>query len=185
MSPPVARGERWLHVPRIALVTSIDGAAVLALVADRPSVALADGQTLVQAGQAHAALFVLETGALSVEVGGRRIAMISDPGSVVGELGLLLDQPASADVVAVGEAVVRRIENAEQLFDEVPEFARFVATTVAGRLYRIVGFLDDLQAQFGSERGTLGVVPQVLQQLLGAPVEAIDPGSEREPEAPY
>lgn len=166
-------------------MTTIDGDAVLELVADRPRVELADGQLVVQAGQAHAALFVLESGALSVEVGGQPIAAISDPGAVIGELGLLLDQPASADVRAVGEAVVRRVDDAEQLFDEAPEFARFVATTVAGRLYRIVGFLDDLQAQFASERGTLGVVPQVLQQLLGAPVASIDAGSEREPDVPY
>ena len=166
-------------------MTTLDGPAVLALVADRPRVEIADGQVLLSAGESHSALFVLESGALVVEVGGQTIATVTEPGSVLGELGLLLDQPASADVRASDASVVRRIDDVEQLFDEVPEFARFVATTVARRLYRIVGFLDDLQQQFADEPGTLGLVPQVIEQLLGAPDRNVEPGSEREIESPY
>lgn len=185
--PGSTRGG-YLLAPRaisFAIVTSIGGADVLALVADRPRVELGDRDLVVRAGESHAALYVLEQGRLSVEVQGRRIAIIDEVGAVVGELGLLLDRPASADVRSMGVATLRRVENADQLFAEVPDFARFVATTIAQRLYRVVGFLDDLQGQFADRPGTLGLVPQVLEQLLGASPEEINPGSDREPQGPY
>ena len=40
---------------------------------------------------------VLEQGALSVELGGVRLNRIGTPGSVLGEMGLLLGTPASAE----------------------------------------------------------------------------------------
>ena len=158
---------------------------VLSLTAERPRRRCVDGEAVVHLGDDHTALYVLESGALSVERNGNRLALLDEPGAIVGELGMLLDLPASADVIALGDTTVREVADAAALFAEVPEFARFVATTVARRLYRIVGFLDDLQEQFADRPGTLGLVPAVLEQLLADPEPALDPGSEREPDAPY
>ena len=42
-----------------------------------------------------------------------------------------------------------------------------------------------LQRQFADERGTLGLVPQVLDDLLRDSGDDIDAGSDREADSPY
>lgn len=158
---------------------------VLSLTESRPRRTVADGELLIRTAQAHPALYVLESGRLAIELGGRRINTVDEPGSILGEIGMLLDIPATADVRADGDVLVREIDDAEQLFDEAPQFARFVATTLARRLHQITGYLEDLQEQFAEQPGTLGLVPQVLEDLLGDAGDAIDPGSERERDSPY
>ena len=158
---------------------------VLALTATTDRRTLGDGEFLIRAGAEHSPLFVLESGGLSIELGGARINHVSTPGSVLGELGLLLEMGASADVRADGEVVVREVQDADRLFDDNPQFARHVATTLARRLYRVTTYLDDLQRQFADERGSLGLVSQVLGDLLRDPGDEIDAGSEREADSPY
>ncbi len=158
---------------------------VLALTAERSRRTVADGELLIVADARGSALFVLESGELVIEAQGAPINRITEPGSVLGEIGLLLDEPASADVRAAGGVVVRVIDDADALFEQEPRFARFVATTLALRLRRIMGYLDDLQRQFAGQPGALGLVPEVLEDLLADRSTAIDSGSEREPDAPY
>lgn len=158
---------------------------VLAFTAERPRLAVADGDLLIEAAAEGSPLFVLESGELVIETQGAPVNRIAEPGSVLGEIGLLLDEPASADVRAAGAVVVRVIDDAEALFEQEPLFARYVATTLALRLRRIMGYLDDLQRQFAGRPGALGLVPEVLEDLLADRSVAIDSGSEREPDAPY
>ena len=57
---------------------------------------------------------------------------------------------------------------------------------LAGRRFRIKRqLLEDLQQQFGNESGTLGLIPQVLGDLLGDSRDEVDSGSERETDSPY
>jgi hypothetical protein len=46
-------------------------------------------------------------------------------------------------------------------------------------------YLSDLQRQFADSGDVLGLVPTVLQELLGGARPVPDPGSDREPDAPY
>jgi CRP/FNR family transcriptional regulator, cyclic AMP receptor protein len=143
------------------------------------------GETIIGLGDADPALFVLVSGELEVRREGATLARLSEPGSIVGELSLLLGTPASADVVAVGPSVVRRVDDAEQLFRDVPEFGQHLAITLAGRLHRVTTFLGDLQEQFADRPGTLGLVPTVLKGLLSQDQRDVDLGSDREPDSPY
>lgn len=159
---------------------------ILGLVADSPTLEVADGERLLVEGDRSAAIFVLAGGELEVQRRGRAVVRIAEPGAIVGELGLLLDQPASADVVAVGgPATVHRIDDGEELFVRYPEFMRFLATMLARRLYQVSTYLSDLQEQFADSSATLGLVPTVLRELLDSGGSDLDPGSEREPDSPY
>lgn len=158
---------------------------VLTLTAERPRRTVADGDLLIEANAHGSALFVLESGELAIETHGASINRIAEPGSVLGEIGLLLDEPASADARAVGVVVVRVVDDADALFEQEPRFARYVATTLALRLRRIMGYLEDLQRQFAGQPGALGLVPEVLEDLLADRSATIDSGSDREPDAPY
>jgi CRP/FNR family transcriptional regulator, cyclic AMP receptor protein len=158
---------------------------VLRLTEAAPERRVDAGETIIGFGDADPALFVLVSGELEVRRDGATLAHLSEPGAIVGELSLLLGTPASADVVAVGPSVVRRVDDAAQLFREVPEFGQHLAITLAGRLHRVTTFLGDLQEQFADRPGTLGLVPTVLKGLLSQDQRDVDLGSDREPDSPY
>jgi CRP/FNR family cyclic AMP-dependent transcriptional regulator len=160
-------------------------ADILELVAESPVVTLGDGESVLVEGERSAALYVLVSGELEVQLRGRAIVRIAEPGAIVGEIGLLLDQPATADVVAVGQVDVHRIDGSEELFVRYPEFMGFLATMLAQRLSQVSRYLSDLQEQFAGSSATLGLVPTVLRELLESPAGDIDVGSEREPDSPY
>jgi CRP/FNR family transcriptional regulator, cyclic AMP receptor protein len=150
-----------------------------------PDIAVADGEKVIVEGEATGALYVLVDGVLEVRRGDRPVVRMSEPGTIVGELGLLLDTVASADVVAVGECVVRRMDDAQRTFEQNPAFARHLATVLAHRLWEISTYLSDLKAQYADREDTLGLMPEVLQELLGGARPPADPGSDRETESPY
>ena len=95
---------------------------ILALTADHPDELMDDGVTLLTEGVRSQALFILVDGELEVQRRGRAVVQISEVGAIVGELGFLLESPASADVVTVGVATVRRIDNPARLFRFVTRF---------------------------------------------------------------
>lgn len=163
----------------------MESADVLALASSRPIVEVADGDALIRAGQPDPALYVLVSGALEVRSGDAPIARLPEPGTIVGEIGLLLGVPATADVVAVGATRVHRLDDAAELFASNPEFGRHLAVMLASRLRRVTTYLVDLQEQFADRSGSLGVVPEVLQDLLGSDRPPADVGSDREPDSPY
>ncbi len=163
----------------------MDTAAVLELTEERPRRSLADGDLLLAAGTRQSSLYILESGELGVEVSGQRINTLSTPGSVIGEISMLLDLAVSADVRATGPVTVRVVQDADELFRSEPEFSRFIAVTLARRLHRITGYLDDLHQQYADSGGTLGLVSTVLEDLLRDDAPELDPGSEREPDSPY
>jgi len=158
---------------------------VLQLASRHPAVELTDGQRLIIFGEPEPALYVLSSGALDVYVGGRVVSRLTRPGDVVGEIGLLLGTPASADVIAAGDTVAHRIDDAAALFIEQPGFGRHLAEVLARRLLHVTSFLGDIEAQFADRRDTLGLVPGVLSDLLGGSAPDVDSGSEREPDSPY
>jgi CRP/FNR family cyclic AMP-dependent transcriptional regulator len=158
---------------------------VLRLADGAPERTVARGEAIITFGDADPALFVLVSGALEVRRNGVTLAHLTDPGTIVGELSLLLGTRASADVVAVEPSVVRRLDDAEQLFRDVPEFGRHLAVVLARRLHRVTTFMGDLQEQFADRPGTLGLVPTVLQGLLSHEHADVDLGSDRETDSPY
>lgn len=163
----------------------MDSADILRLTESARREHFDDGAFVLTDGVRSSSLFVLDQGTVEVQRGGRAVVRMDEPGSVVGELGLLLDAPASADVVAVGPVTVRRIDDAATFFVESPEFARHLATTLAKRLWQVSTYLSDLQEQFADQGTTLGLVPTVLEGLLGSDRPEPEPGSERAPDVPY
>jgi CRP/FNR family cyclic AMP-dependent transcriptional regulator len=170
--------------PRPADTNAVDSNDILELVADHPLRELDDGERVLVEGEAST-LYVLVGGVLEVRHEDVVLARITEPGAVVGEVGMLLDQPAGADVVAVGPSFVRRVDDVDRLVRDAPELMTYLATTLARRLFQVTTYLTDLQAQFADSGTTLGLVPTVLREMLDHPGERYDVGSEREPDSPY
>ena len=87
-------------------------ADLLDIVDGRPRRVIDLGEVLLVDGRPVPALYVLVEGALRIEKAGTPITKVTTPGACVGEMSLLLDVPATADVVASERSIVAVVDDA-------------------------------------------------------------------------
>jgi CRP/FNR family cyclic AMP-dependent transcriptional regulator len=148
-----------------------------------PEVLCARGDVLIREGEAHGTLFVLVEGELEISRDDTLITVVGSPGAVFGEMSALLGSAATATVRARRDSRLRRSGDPQAFLDSDPKVARAVATMLARRLDTINGYLVDLRHQYG-DRDNLGMVDTVLESLRHHQAR-VEPGSEREQDAPY
>jgi CRP/FNR family cyclic AMP-dependent transcriptional regulator len=153
--------------------------------ADIPEVTYPDGAQILVEGHRHHELLILVRGAVRVTASGAEISIIDEPGSIFGEMAMLLDAPATATATAVGECRFLRSDDPESMMRESPGFALEIAVTLARRLDLITRYLADLRNPYADRSDHLAVVDEVLGSLLQHQGPGVQPGSEREAEAPY
>jgi CRP/FNR family cyclic AMP-dependent transcriptional regulator len=139
------------------------------------------GHVLVREGERSGALYVLEHGALTVARAGVAIAVISVPGSLVGEVAVLVGGDHSATVTATIPSAVRMAEDGEAFLRSSPEITLLVAKEVAQRLQGLVAYVVELKVQYSDGPG-LEVIDELLARLSAWRTEAVDDSSEREPD---
>lgn len=135
-------------------------ANLLALTIAYPTQKLERGDRLIEAGEARGELFVLASGRLVVERDGVEIARITEPGTLVGEMSVLLGTDHSATVTALTPVEVRHIEDGIHWLEQNPVAALHVATIACQRLDATSAMLVELKKE-GSEHG-------LLERLFGA-----------------
>ncbi len=93
------------------------------------------GQELIREGAPSTDCYVVLAGSATARRSGRKIARFA-PGDIIGELGMLLDQPRSATVIADTPLDVLSLDRSQLqgLIDEVPGFGWKLLQGVAGRL---------------------------------------------------
>jgi CRP-like cAMP-binding protein len=155
---------------------------VLALTEDLPERTLAAGEAVYAEGEVSSTVLVLVDGELEIDRGGVVMIRHTMPGSFIGEIGALLDQPRSATVTASLPSVVREIGDPDQFFGAHPQLGLEVARQLAGRLFRLTAYVADVQRQFGDRDDHLGVFGEVLSRIAARPVIDIEPGSDRSPD---
>jgi CRP-like cAMP-binding protein len=146
---------------------------------------LAEGDVVLAEGETAGSLHLLLTGRLLVRRGAEALAVIDEPGACIGEMALLLGRPHTATVVALEPSRIRTLPDAAEALHSSPDLLVPVAQILASRLHLVTAYLADLRHQYADTGHGLGLVSDVLGHLVqhhGAPVE---PGSEREPDAPY
>jgi CRP/FNR family cyclic AMP-dependent transcriptional regulator len=116
---------------------------------------------------------------------GQSVATIADPGVVLGEISALLDQSATATVLARDDVEVKVIDDPIAFMTSDPAVLLDVARTLAGRLARMSGYLVDVKQQYSSAGGHLGLLDDVLSELSFGQEPSVDPGSERDPDPLY
>jgi CRP/FNR family cyclic AMP-dependent transcriptional regulator len=92
------------------------------------------GHVLVPQGGKLGKLFVLRQGEVEVERDGVFINAISTPGSIFGEMSLLLDMPHSATVRAVTDIEVFVIADAIRVLEANPSWTLQIARLLAQRV---------------------------------------------------
>jgi CRP-like cAMP-binding protein len=120
-------------------------ANLLALTIGYPSLELERGEVLIEAGEARGELYVLASGQLKVVRDGVEIARISEPGTLVGEMSVLLGTDHSATVTALGPVEVRHIEDGLRWLEQSPIAALHVATLACQRLDATSALLVELK----------------------------------------
>jgi CRP/FNR family cyclic AMP-dependent transcriptional regulator len=127
------------------------------------------GATLIKQGGEDRKLFVLVEGQVEVLRQDTQVSYIEEPGSLFGEMSVLLDMPYSANVKALSNVKAYVIDDAIHFLSSKPEIALELAALLARRLYYTTSYLVDLQQQAAGRREDLDVVDKILAQLVQSP----------------
>lgn len=135
----------------------------------RKAESFTSGAVLVKEGGMDHKLFVLIEGQVEVLRDETQVSYIDEPGSLFGEMSVLLDMPYSATVKALSAVKAYVIEDALNFLASRPEIALEVASLLARRLYYTTSYLVDLQQQAAGRREDLDLVDKILSQLVQSP----------------
>jgi CRP-like cAMP-binding protein len=131
------------------------------------------GEVVLAAGSATGRLLILKQGAVEVVREGARIATVSEPGAVFGELAALLDKPHTAEVRAISLCDFH-VANAASLLTGDVAALRYVARILAHRLNDADAFIVEIMGQLESDtpRGVIAKTVEKLEKLLSSQLEA-------------
>ena len=138
------------------------------------------GTTVIHEGGTTGHLFVLITGRLEVIKGDSIVASISEPGAMVGEMSVLLDQPHTATVRAASDSTVYEFGDAAAFLRDQPAVALLIARLLAQRLNVANTYLADIMHQYAGHGDHLAMVGEILQSMINLPPITVSPGSDRQ-----
>src|SRR6478736_48760 len=141
---------------------------------------VAAGTEVVHEGGRTGHLYVLIEGRLEVVKGDIVVATLTEPGAVLGEMSVLLDQPHTATVRAAQDSVVYEIDDAASFMRQQPAVALVIARMLAQRLNVATTYLADLKHQYGGHGNHLAMVGDILQSMINLPPTQVSPGSDRQ-----
>jgi CRP/FNR family cyclic AMP-dependent transcriptional regulator len=130
------------------------------------------GAILITEGGEEGKLFVLAEGQVEVLRKDTQVSYIDEPGSLFGEMSVLLEMPYSATVKALSAVKAYVIDNPSEFLSSKPEIAVALATLLARRLYYTTSYLVDLQQQAAGRRQDLDIVDEILAKLVQSPDDA-------------
>ena len=142
----------------------------------------ASGTVLLAEGEKTGKLFVLASGAVEVVRNGIVVATTSEPGSVFGEMSILLDTPHTATVRTTTEVDAYELKDANGFLRSDPSIALAIARMLAQRLNSATSYLVDLKKQYAGQNNHLGMVSDVLASLVFKTETEFNPGSDRQPD---
>jgi CRP/FNR family transcriptional regulator, cyclic AMP receptor protein len=143
-------------------------------------IAVAAGTVLLSEGTKSGRIYILDEGTLEVARGETQVAVVSERGSIFGEMSLLLDSAHTATVRAVTPAVLYEFIDGAEFLRSDPETALLVARLLAQRLYSATTYLVDLKRQYAGHGTHLAMVSEVLASLVHQQPGEFLPGSERQ-----
>ena len=139
---------------------------------DRKAETFKSGAVIIKEGGNDRKLFVLVEGQVEVSRKDTQVSYVDEPGSLFGEMSVLLDMPYSATVKALSTVKAYVIEDATKFLGSQAEIALELATLLARRLYYTTSYLVDLQQQAAGRREDLDLVDKILAQLVQTPEDA-------------
>lgn len=141
-------------------------ADILDYCSDLNEVRFKPGQDMLPEGERLGKLLVLIDGQVEVIRERTQVTHVDEPGSIFGEMSVLLDMPHSATVKALSAVRAYEIPDALTFLDGHPEMSLHIATILARRLYYTTSYLVDLQQQAAGKRQDLDLVDEILASLV-------------------
>jgi CRP/FNR family transcriptional regulator, cyclic AMP receptor protein len=138
---------------------------ILGLCKGMETVSFAAGDVMFPEGGKTGCLYFLISGGVEVTKGETPITVIREPGAVLGEVSILLDQPHTAQVEAIEETICYMTRGGKEFLEQHPQIMLAVAELLAARLKGMIGYLGDLKAQYEDRKDHLGMVDELLLNL--------------------
>jgi CRP-like cAMP-binding protein len=140
------------------------------------------GEVLLEEGKTSGRLFVLSEGSIDVVRGETVVATVTEPGSVFGEMSVLLNAPHTASVRGASAGNCYVFDNAQAFLASHPEIAFLIARLLAQRLNAATTYLVDIKRQFAGHENHLEMVGEILESLMHHQEAEFTPGSDRQPD---
>ena len=148
---------------------------------DLPLESVPAGTVLLAEGTNSGHVYVLAHGRIEVLRGDTQIAVLDEPGSLVGEMSVLLDVPHTATARTLEDSTIHVIVDGNEFFSTHPNLSWLVARLLATRLNVATTYLADLKRQYADHGDHLQMVGEVLETLIHQQELDFDPGSDRDP----
>jgi len=143
---------------------------------------VAPGTVLLTEGTKTGYIYVLAHGVIEVVRDETTVAVIREPGSVFGEMSVLLDAPHTATVRTTTPCTVYAYEDAAGFMRSDPAITFVIAKLLAQRLNAATTYLVDLKRQYAGQGNHLGMVSDVLASLVNQQQPEFVGGSDRQPD---
>src|SRR4029077_18412827 len=127
------------------------------------------GTEVLHEGGRTGHLYVLSERRLEVVKGDNGDDSVTEPGAVLGEMSVLLDQPHTATVRAASDSTIYEIGDAASFLREQPAVALLVARLLAQRLNVATTYLADIMQQYAGHGDHLAMVGEILQSMINLP----------------
>ena len=124
------------------------------------------GDVLLPEGGCTGKMYFLVEGEVEVSRGGVVVGRLDERGAVLGEISVLLGRPHIAEVRTVVPSSFRVAEDAEAYLRAHPEVNLCIARSLAAKVDAMSCYVVDLKRQYADEAGHLGMVGDVLEELL-------------------
>ncbi|MGB8607240.1 Crp/Fnr family transcriptional regulator [Bradyrhizobium sp.] len=138
------------------------------------------GTLVIHEGGRTGHMYVLIEGRLEVVKGDTVVASIAEPGAVVGEMSVLLEQPHTATVRAASDSTIYEFGDAASFLQEQPAVALLIARLLAQRLNVATTYLADIKRQYAGHGNHLAMVGDILQSMINLSPTQVSPGSDRQ-----
>ncbi len=127
-------------------------ANLLDLCSDLPIRSFQKGDMVLKEDEKDGEILVLKSGTLEIQKGGTVVTTVANPGSIVGEIAVLLERGHSATAVALSDCEMYVMEGAKAELAAHPELYREVARVLANRLMRVSDAIVELRDRVEVEK---------------------------------
>jgi CRP/FNR family transcriptional regulator, cyclic AMP receptor protein len=141
---------------------------------------VSEGTLILHEGGKTGHLFVLMAGKLEVIKGDIIVAVLTEPGAMLGEMSVLLDQPHTATVRAASDSIIYEFDDAASFLRDQPAVTLLIARLLAQRLHVATTYLADLTHQYAGHGTHLSMVSELLHSMINLPPSQVVPGSDRQ-----
>ena len=138
------------------------------------------GTFVLHEGSKTGHLFVLLEGRLEVIKGDSVVAVLTEPGAMLGEMSVLLNQPHTATVRAASDSTIYEFSDPASFLRDQPAVALLIARLLAQRLNVATTYLADIKRQYAGHGNHLSMVGEILQSMINLPPIQVSPGSDRQ-----